>query len=210
MLVDVLLAFDLVIVMATALIEEAPHEYLGIALAVLTIAHVVLNRRWFASLAKGRWNAVRVLQALTIFGLIVCLLGQIVSAVVLSKHALWFLPAVPGASWARGMHMLCSYWMFVFAFAHVGLQFRGMLARMGVLRKMGSAALWVTRVVWALVAVVGVWSFTQLGLSDYLLARIQFAAADHSAPIFVRCGQYAAIAALIAGVFHYVRALLTA
>ena len=115
MLVDVLLAFDLVIVMATALIEEAPHEYLGIALAVLAIAHVVLNRRWFASLAKGRWNAVRVLQALTIFGLIV-----------------------------------------------------------------------------------------------YLLARIQFAAADHSAPIFVRCGQYAAIAALVAGVFHYVRALLTA
>ena len=209
--IDVLLAIDLVVVMATALIEEAPHEYLGIALVVLAIAHVVLNRRWFAGLARGRWNVVRVLQVVAIVGLLACIAGQAVSAVVLSKHALWFLPAIEGSAWARSVHMLCSYWAFAFAFAHVGLQFKGLLARaeaLKALREAPDAAAWALRVVWFAIAAVGVWSFMHLGLADYMLARAQFAAADQSVPLALRLGQFAAIAALIAGVFHYLRLLL--
>ena len=206
--VDVLLVLDLIAVMATALVEEAPHEYLGIAFVVLAIVHAVLNRRWFAALPHGRWTAARVLQTVAVVGLLACAIGQAASAVVLSKHALWFLPALPGASWARSMHMLCSYWAFVFGFAHVGIQLRSVVARTGALRRAGSGALWVLRAVWLVVAACGAWSFVQLGLADYLLANVRFAAADHGASVAYRLGQYASIAALVAGAFHYLRMLL--
>ncbi|MBQ9059405.1 MAG: DUF4405 domain-containing protein [Atopobiaceae bacterium] len=206
--VGVLLGVALVLVMATALIEEAPHEYLGIALVVLTIAHVVQKRRWFAGLRRGRWSAVRVLQALAIAGLIACLVGQVVSAVVLSRFALGFLPALPGASWARSVHMLCAYWMFVCGFAHMGLQFKTMLARMGFAKSAKPAVVWLLRVVWLAVAVWGAWMFVRLDIASYLLARVQFASAEFSAPLLVRVGHYSAIAALIVGVFHYLRCAL--
>lgn len=201
--VDVLMAVCLVAVMSTALVQEAPHEYLGIALVALMIAHLALNRRWLAQVFRGRYDAVRVLQVASVAGLALCLVGQVASALVLSKHALWFLPALPGASWARNVHLACSYWMFVLAFAHAGLQLRGALARMGGVRGIPAGGLWALRIVWAAVAVFGALSFAQLGMGDYLLGRVQFASADYDAPIALSFARFASVAALIAGTFHY-------
>ena len=208
-LVGVLLAVDLIAVMATALVQEAPHEFLGIALFALVVIHVVQTRRWFTALGRGRWGAARVIQLVLIAGLAVCLIGQIASALILSKHALAFLPALPGAAWARSAHMLCSYWFFVLAFAHFGFQLKGMLAKMRFGRDdagAGSAArVWVIRIVWAAIAVFGVISFVQLGLASYLFAQVQFAAADYAAPLALSFARYAAVGVLVAGIFHFIR-----
>lgn len=51
----------LVAVMASALVQEAPHEYLGAALFVAVAAHAILNRRQLKALLRGRRNAVRIL-----------------------------------------------------------------------------------------------------------------------------------------------------
>ena len=206
--VDVLLSLGFVATMATALVAEAPHEYLGIALFACLVAHIVLNRRWFTSLTRGRYSPVRVLKLVAVIGIGACIIGQVASSVVLSKHALGFLPAVPGASWARQVHMLCSYWSFVFAFAHAGLQFKGMLARMGGLKSASTPVLWCLRFLWIAIAAFGVLSFLQLGVGDYLLGRVQFAFVDGSTPIALTFARYASIAVLVAGCFHYLRALL--
>ena len=209
-IVGALLAICLIVIMATALIEEAPHEYLGIALFALMVAHVVLNRRWFAALGRGRWSPGRVLQAVVIAALVVCMVGQVASAVVLSKHALGFLPAITGASWARGVHMVCSYWSFVLAFAHVGLQVKPMCAKLHLLRDAKPSALWVLRVLWLIVAAAGVFSFAQMGLGDYLIARVQFAAADHGSALVMRMAKFASVGVLVAGLFHYANVALGA
>ena len=208
--VDAALAVVYVSVMATALVQEAPHEYLGIALFALVIAHVVLNHRWFVHLMRGRYNVVRALQLTAIVGLLACIVAQVASSLVLSKYAFGFLPAIPGASWARHVHMLCSYWGFLFAFAHAGLQFQGVLNR---LRQGGSdnrsaVGTWVARALFAAVACYGVYSFVQLGLPAYLTGQVQFAFADFETPLALTFARYAAIAVLVAGVFHYVRKII--
>ncbi len=210
MIVDAALAVVYVAVMATALVQEAPHEYLGIALFALVVSHVVLNRQWFAHLVRGRYNVVRVLQLVAIVGLLACILAQVGSSLVLSKHAFGFLPAIPGAGWARRVHMLCSYWGFLFAFAHAGLQFDGVLRRLRSSRadKGGSAGVWVARIVFAVVACYGAYSFVQLGLPAYLTGQVQFAFADYGTPLALSFARYAAIAVLVAGAFHYVRKLI--
>lgn len=202
MAVDALMSACLVAVMATALVQEAPHEYLGVALVALVALHLAMNRRWVARLFRGRYDAVHVLQVASAAGLGLCLVSQVASALVLSKHALWFLPSLPGASWARSVHMLCSHWMFALAFAHAGLQLQGALARIGR-RRIPAGALWALRVAWGAVAAFGALSFVQLGMGDYLLGRVQFAAADYGAPIVLSLARYASIATLIAGAFHY-------
>ena len=197
------MAMALIAIMATALVQEAPHEWLGIVLFVLLVVHIVLNRKWLAAVFRGRHGALRVLQIVMIVGLVICIVGQIVSSLVLSKHVFGFLPALPGASWARRMHMLCSYWSFVFAFAHVGLQIR-------TPRGMASWQKWVARIVFIAIACFGVYSFVQLGLWQYLTGQVQFAQVDFNAHLVLVMARYASIAVLVAGVFHYIREGITA
>ncbi len=196
---DVALAATLVAVMATALVQEAPHEWLGVALFVFTAAHMVVNRKWLASMFRGRHNALRVVQIIVIVGLLACVLGLVASSLVISKHAFGFLPVLPGASWARRVHMLCSYWMFVFSFAHVGLHVR-------TPRGLASWQVWTLRIVLAVIACFGAYSFLQLNLWAYLTGQVQFAFVDPSIPIALAMARYASIAVLVAGVFHYVKA----
>ncbi len=77
--VDIAMAAVLVAVMTTAIVQEAPHEYLGVALFALIVAHIVLNRRWLASVFRGRYTIVRTLQVASIAGVAGCFLGLVVS-----------------------------------------------------------------------------------------------------------------------------------
>jgi len=201
--VDVAMAVLFIVVMATALVQEAPHEYVGIALFVAVVAHIVLNRRWFKALFRGRYNAVRVLQLVAVVGLLACIIGQVVSSLVLSKYAFGFLPAFPGASWARRAHMLCSYWSFVFAFAHAGFQFKG-FSRLVKPKGSGSpsAAVLLGRIAVIVVACYGAYAFVQVNMGAYLLGQIEFAFADFAIPPALMCARYAAIAVLVAAAFY--------
>ena len=206
--IDTLMALAFVLVMATALVAEAPHEFLGLALFVLVIAHVVVNRRWFTTLARGRWNVARALKLIAIIGLVACLIGQLASALVLSEHAFAFLPAIPGAAWARRVHMICSYWSFVFAFAHAGLQVKDALTRIGAGRAAKPAAVWAIRVVVVAIAAFGAISFVQLNLPAYLTGQVQFAAGEPNVPL--ACARWASVGILVAATFHVVRRLMDA
>ena len=207
--VDACLAVLFVIVMATALVQEVPHEYVGIALFVAVIAHIVLNRRWFKALFRGRYNAVRVLQLVAIVGLLACIIGQVASSLVLSKYAFGFLPAFPGSSWARRAHMLCSYWSFVFAFAHAGLQFKGFgrLVRPKGSGSPGDAVL-LGRIAVIVVACYGAYAFAQVNMGAYLLGQVEFALVDFATPLVLMCARYAAVAVLVAAVFHCLRRII--
>ena len=208
-LVDAAMAVLFIVVMATALVQEVPHEYVGVALFIAVVAHIVLNRKWFKALFHGRYNAVRVLQLVTIVGLLACIIGQVVSSLVLSKYAFGFLPALPGASWARRLHMLCSYWSFVFAFAHAGLQFKGFSR---LVKSKGanspSVAVWLGRIVVIAVACYGVYAFALVNMGAYLLGQVEFALVDFATPLVLMCARYAAIAVLVAAVFHWLRRII--
>ena len=74
----------LLLLMSEYQIKGLSHECLGIAFGVLFIMHTVLNRKWYSSLIKGRYNAVRVLalainSLLLIFALCSMISGMLVS-----------------------------------------------------------------------------------------------------------------------------------
>ena len=201
--IDVGMALVFVALMATATVEEVEHEWLGSSMFVLFTTHQVLNRKWWTSLLKGRPSAVQLLGSAATLGLTLCIIGQAASSLVLSEHAFGFLPAFPGAAWARIVHMLCSYWGFVLAFVHAGFHVRSLAKSKGA-----HALAWPARIVWFAVAVFGVWSFIKLDLGTYLFLRSQFLFVDVSVPLALTAAEYAAVGVLVAGVAHYVRQLL--
>lgn len=193
--VDLAMAVTFVATMATAIVEEAPHEYLGVALFALVIAHIVLNRRWLAALPRMRHNALLVAQVVTLVLLVACIVGQVASSLVLSRYAFGFLPALPGASWARRVHMLCAYWSFVAAFAHAGLHIQ--VPAHADVRKLR-----IMRVALAVVSCYGVYSFVQLGMAGYLMGQVQFAMVDYGTPLALSFARYASVAVLVASVAY--------
>lgn len=128
-LVDFGMTVLLLLLMAYERVGAAAHEWLGIALFLLVVLHHVLNRKWSGNLLNGRYRPMRIAQTVLVALVLCAMLGSMASGIVLSRHALAFLPVRGGASWARTVHMLCGYWGFLLMGLHLGLHW-GMIAGM--------------------------------------------------------------------------------
>lgn len=94
--IDLVMTVLLLCQMAYMLVGETAHEYLGTAMFVLFILHHLLNRNWYRSLKKGRYGAVRILQTAVNTLVLLCMLGLMVSGVILSREVFAFLPIQGG------------------------------------------------------------------------------------------------------------------
>ena len=94
--------------------STAVHEILGVVLLVLWAVHITLNRRFFLSLFKGRYNVFRILQAVVNCGILLCAIFLMVSGIMLSNHVFAWLGIESGANFARTAHLLASHWYYVF------------------------------------------------------------------------------------------------
>lgn len=200
--VDLLLAVAFIVLLATPVTLGAVHEWVGIAAFALTVAHVVMSRKAIGRLVRARRAgafATLVLDAL----LLVCILGLAASSIVLSEHVLSWAPAIPGASWARTAHLLCSYWGFVLVFVHVGVHLRAAVGKLAN----SKALAWTARVALVVLGAVGIWSLFDTGMWSYMALANQFVFVDPSVPFALRLAQYASIAVLVAGLTYYASAL---
>lgn len=101
--------------------STAVHEVLGVILFVLWAVHITLNRRFFLSLFKGRYNVFRILQVVVNCGILLCAIFLMVSGIMLSNHVFSWLGIERGANFARTAHLLASHWYLVFVSLHIGL-----------------------------------------------------------------------------------------
>lgn len=200
--VDLLLAVAFVVLLATPVTWAVWHEWVGIFAFVLTVVHIVMSKKAIGRLARRRRVgafATLVLDAL----LIASILGLAASSIVLSEHVLSWAPAVPGASWARTTHLLCSYWGFVLVFVHAGVHLRVVTGKLAKSR----ALAWAARIAFVVLGAVGVWSFLDTDIWSYMTLANQFVFVDPSVPFALKLAQYVSIAVLVAGLAHYVSAL---
>jgi len=63
-IVDTAMTVLLLFLMAYQVTGEAAHEWLGMAMTALVIVHQILNRKWYGSLFKGRYNPYRTVTTL--------------------------------------------------------------------------------------------------------------------------------------------------
>lgn len=204
--IDLVMTVLLLCQMAYMLVGETAHEYLGTVMFVLFILHHLLNRNWYRSLKKGRYGAVRILQTAVNTLVLLCMLGLMVSGVILSREVFAFLPIQGGMGFARILHMLASYWGFVLMSVHLGLHW-GMV--MGMARRLcrtkeGSAVRTVVlRLLAAAVCIFGICAFVKNNIADYLFQRSQFVFFDMEQPLALFFAEYLAMMGLWACLAYY-------
>ena len=202
-LVGGLLGVCLILVMATALIEDFAHEWLGIATMVLTLWHLWLNRHWWNALFKGRYNLRRTILLLLDVALVGLVAAMMVSALVISRHVFSWVPSLPGSAPARHVHLVCSQWLFVVAFAHCGMHVPQSRVRR-LWKKTPPVRAFVVIILVA-IAALGIWSLVDTQLVPSMLGQVRFLGrARFASPhpdrhLVLGIVQYTAIATLICG-----------
>ena len=203
LIIDTLMAVLMPMLMAYSLIGENNHEIIGICIFVIFIVHHVLNRKWWTSLFKGKYNAVRVLNTVVNLSLAVFMIMQPVSGVLLSKHILKEVTISGAASTLRTIHMTLSYWGFIILSLHLGLHIRVISAKLK--GKMNKAVKITFTVLFLLIAAYGVYAFINRGFADYMFMKVMFAFFDPNESKILFFLDYAAVMVLAANIAYWMQ-----
>lgn len=202
--VDIGMTVVLLLLMTYELVGQAAHEWLGIGMFILFLPHHILNRKWSGNLLKGHYTSLRIWQTLLVFFVLLCMVGSMVSGVILSRHVLSFLPISGGRSFARSLHMISAYWGFVLMALHLGLH-GSMLMAMArkAFPKVSTVRTLVLRILAVVIAVYGACAFVKRDIAGYMFLRIQFVFFDFEEPLIFFLLDYVTAMGLFVFVGHY-------
>lgn len=199
-IVDCGMTLLLPLLMAYSMVGEAAHEYLGIGMFLLFIAHHILNIAWWKHIFREKYTPLRVLGTAVNLALAIIMLALPVSGMILSRHVFRFLH-LGGAAAARTVHLLASYWGLVLMSFHAGMHGNvivGMLRKNTNPRQPSKIKIWILRSIAVLLAICGVHAFVKNEIASYLFLQTQFVFIDFSQPVILALLDYLAIIALFA------------
>ena len=170
---DIIMTLLMITLMGYSLTGQRLHEWCGTICLIIFVIHNLLNRKWYKSLFKGKYNPSRAIRTtVNLLTLIAaCCLG--ISGVILSGYVFSFLPIHRGMFIARCMHLSASYWMYIFISLHIGMHWNMLTAKLTVLSK---GVIYALRCIAAVTAFYGVYLFIYFRWYDYLFLNTMFAA----------------------------------
>ena len=207
-LIDVAMTVIFILLMGYHLFENLTHEWLGVSVFILFLAHNALNYRWYLNLFKGKYTAVRILQTTINILLWAFMLCNIASALMVSMNVFAFLGILGGMT-GRRLHLLATIWTFILISFHFGLHwqmFMGLSKR--IIKVKGTAAVvikWIARVALIAIAAYGLVVFIQRELWNemFLLVEFKFMDFDESPLKFI--ADYAALLVLFVAIGYYIK-----
>jgi hypothetical protein len=102
---------------------EAVHEWIGVIVSAVCIAHNIFNWKWYKNIFKGTYNLRRgVLTAINML-LVLAMTICIISGFLLSQTVLAFLH-LPGGMMLQQIHTIAAYCCLPLVGAHLGLNWR--------------------------------------------------------------------------------------
>lgn len=203
--VDAAMTLALLLLMAYGLIGEEAHEWIGMGMFVLFVLHHILNRRWIGAVGKGRYTPVRIVQTALAALVLLCMIGSMVSGIILSRYVFAFLPKHGGYELAGKVHMLCAYWGLVLMSLHLGLHWNMVLGIVHRKQKIPKALSLIFRIVGYAIAGYGAVAFVRRGVADYLFLRSHFVFFDYTEPVVFFLLDYLAIMGLFVAVGYWIR-----
>ena len=202
--VDIGMTAALLLLMAYELVGQAAHEWIGIGMFVLFVIHHILNGSWIRNLLRGRYNPVRIMQTGLVLLILCAMAGLMVSGIILSRHALSFLPIKGGRSFARNLHMLSAYWGFVLMSVHLGFHWSMILGMAKKLISRPSAVRkWAGRILAFMIAGYGMYAFIKRDIGVYMLLRSHFVFFDYEEPLVFFYRDYIAVMGLFILIGNY-------
>lgn len=178
--IDMLMTVLLAALMAYPITGQLAHEWAGAGMLLLFIAHHMLNRHWFKTLGRGKYNALRAAQTAADLLLLADMLALMFSGIRLSRYVFSFLPGLGSAATARRLHMLASYWGLVLMGLHLGLHWGMMTALFR--RRLGGKADLLLRCAGTAAGLYGAYAAWKHQIWLYLSLRSEFLLFDFDEP----------------------------
>lgn len=75
----------LLLLMAYGLVGESAHEWIGMGMFALFVAHHILNRKWLLAVGKGKYTPIRMVQTALVGIIFLSMSGSMISGCVFSK-----------------------------------------------------------------------------------------------------------------------------
>ena len=201
---DALMTVALLLLMPYEMVGEAAHEWIGAGMFLLFILHHILNRKWTGNIGKGRYTPYRILQTVLVILVLVCILGSMISGIILSRHLFAFLDIRGFSGPARIIHMTCAYWGFVLMSLHLGIHWGIMTGMAGKLFEQPSAVRkWLARLAGFGIAAYVVWAFIKRDVLSYMLMQVHFVFFDYEEPVIFFILDYMAAMGLFVLIGHY-------
>ena len=203
-IVDVGMTVLLLLLMTYELIGQEVHEWLGVGMFVLLLLHHVLNKAWEQNVLKGRYSAVRILQTGLVIGVLLAMMGSMISGVILSRYVFSALPIRGGRSFARSLHMVCAYGGFVLMSLHLGFHWMVMMGTINkYIKRQSVIHKWLWRIVAVIIAGYGIFAFVKRDIGSYMFLKNQFVFFDFEEPLILFLLDYVSIMGLFVFISHY-------
>jgi hypothetical protein len=167
--VDIAMTVMLLCSYAFRITGEKAHEWIGISVLVLAIAHNVINRKWYKSIFKGKYTITRALWSGTNILLAIAFTAVFITGLMQSRTVLAFL-SLPGSLTIQLIHTTAAYWAIPLIGVHMGFHW-GM-----VTKHIGKSypIITVMRILSCMFVVFGVWSFIDRDMFAKLFRGFSF------------------------------------
>ena len=207
--VDLCMTGTLIFLMTYELIGQATHEWLGVAMFLLFILHHTLNRKWIQNIFKGHYTAFRILQTAFVIGVLLTMVGSMISGIILSQTVFSFLKISEGSFLARNIHMVCAYGGYILMSVHFGLHW-GMMIGIAKkhFQKPQKKTVWGLRMAALLVAGYGTFAFIKRDIGNYMVLKHHFVFFDFEESLIFFLLDYIAVMVLFIFIGHYLVLLL--
>lgn len=203
-IIDILLVLGLLFLMPYEMVGDAAHEWIGIGLFLLLIGHHVMNKRWTTRIGKGKYTAFRIVQTMLVALVMLCMIGSMISGIMLSRYVFDFLNIRGFSVQAGTVHMICAYWGFILMSLHLGIHWGVFVSRIGKLfNKPSAIRMWIARFAGAAIAIYGLYAFLKRNILSYMFMQVHFVFFDYTEPVVYFILDYAAVMGMVVFIGHY-------
>jgi len=151
--IDIAMTILLIAAHAYRIVGNVAHEWIGVSVFVLFIAHNAINFHWYKNIGKGAYTARRVIMTTVNALLALTMATLFVTGFIQSRVILSFLN-LSGSMLLRQIHTTAAYWGLPLIGVHIGLHW-GMFTKF---ISKDRIIIFILRILAFLFAVFGVWS----------------------------------------------------
>lgn len=127
---DILMFADFIFLMSHEVVRNlSAHGIFGAALFALFVLHHILNGGFYRSMARGKYNSVRILFSATAWLLFALMVLMAFSSIMMSG-AVFAFSSINMTSWSRPLHTFSCSWGFLVMGFHLGLHLHSKLKKL--------------------------------------------------------------------------------
>lgn len=170
-LIDIIMTVLFFVLMGYRITGRTMHEYLGYLIFIFFVLHHVLNIHWYKNMFKGKYSFNRSLNTFINTVLFICMIGVVISGILFNKNVVEFFNLGDIKVLNKRVHIICSYWGFIFMSAHLGMHW-GIFINMS--KKLINVKKQIYIIIASLIAVYGIFSFIKRGfyIKMFLIGKV--------------------------------------